>query len=107
MKKSASCVTTVGALAGREDGADARHILILVQHDPLCTRPPLFFTALMARKKAFAIALLPATHPPRTRHVRSTMSSYDGVSLAFSDLDLLSTAVDHSEDDPTASRTRG
>jgi len=28
-------------------------------------------------------------------------------SLAFSDLDLLSTAVDHSEDDPTASRTRG
>lgn len=45
MKKSASYVTTVGALARREDDADARYILILVQHGPLCTSPFVFHRA--------------------------------------------------------------
>lgn len=76
-----------------------------VQYGPLRTSPFVFHRAYDKENGVRTTALLSAIYPPRTRHVRSTMSNY--VSLAFSDLDLLSTAVDHSEDDPTASRTRG
>jgi len=100
-------VMTVGALSRRNVKTTQIRDTIdtVVRHGPLRTSRFISYRA-WQRKKAFATALIFAAYSPHTRHVRSTMSSYDGVSLAFSDLDLLSTAVDHSENDPTASRTR-